>query len=125
MSKGICAGLTHDGEDNSTPGLTWDAKKVIRRDGGTADLGYPRIVKRGEGSLLAVYDFNDGDREERYIAASVVTPAKIKKEPRTALLHCSRSSKPCRRETFAARSGNKAGHPWFGAAGSCQHDMGG
>ncbi|MBX5154759.1 exo-alpha-sialidase [Rhizobium lentis] len=57
-------------------GQTWGAEKVIRGDGGTADLGYPRMVKRGEGSLLAVYYFNDGDREERYVAASIVTPAK-------------------------------------------------
>ncbi|TBY72630.1 sialidase family protein [Rhizobium leguminosarum] len=60
-------------------GRTWGAEKIIRRDGGTADLGYPKLVKRGDGSLLAVYYFNDGDREERYIAASIVTPAKDQK----------------------------------------------
>ncbi|MFL5011181.1 sialidase family protein [Rhizobium sp.] len=57
-------------------GRTWGAETVIRSDGGTADLGYPKLVQRGDGSLLAVYYFNDGDREERYIAASIVTPAK-------------------------------------------------
>lgn len=57
-------------------GQTWGAEKVIRSDGGTADLGYPRMVNRGEASLLAVYYFNDGDREERYVAASIVAPAK-------------------------------------------------
>ncbi|MBB4194924.1 hypothetical protein GGE45_004844 [Rhizobium aethiopicum] len=57
-------------------GQTWGAEKVIRSDGGTADLGYPRIAECGEGSLLAVYYFNDGDREERYLAASILTPAR-------------------------------------------------
>ncbi|MBY3515927.1 exo-alpha-sialidase [Rhizobium laguerreae] len=63
-------------------GRTWGAEKIIRSDGGTADLGYPRLVNRSDGSLLAVYYFNDGDREERYIAASIVTPAKDQ-EPET------------------------------------------
>jgi hypothetical protein len=53
-------------------GQTWGAEKIIRSDGGTADLGYPRVVKRDQTSILAVYYFNDGEGEERYIAASIV-----------------------------------------------------
>ncbi|MEH7910144.1 sialidase family protein [Rhizobium laguerreae] len=77
-------------------GRTWGAEKIIRSDGGTADLGYPRLVKRGDGSLLAVYYFNDGDREERYIAASIVTPAKDQEREGAwdGAASCSRSSEP-------------------------------
>jgi hypothetical protein len=59
---------------SSDDGRTWSAEKTIRSDGGTADLGYPRVVKRDQASILAVYYFNDGEGEERYIAASIVAP---------------------------------------------------
>ncbi|MBY5368327.1 sialidase family protein [Rhizobium leguminosarum] len=77
-------------------GRTWGAETIIRSGGGTADLGYPRLVKRGDGSLLAAYYFNDGDREERYIAASIVTPGKDQRPAGAwdGAASCSRSSEP-------------------------------
>jgi hypothetical protein len=53
-------------------GNGWSEEKVIRDDGGTPDLGYPRIVARHDGSLLTIYYFNQGKGEERYIAASLI-----------------------------------------------------
>ncbi|EJC75359.1 BNR/Asp-box repeat protein [Rhizobium leguminosarum bv. trifolii WSM2012] len=58
---------------SSDQGRTWSAETIIRCDGGTPDLGYARVVKTGEGSILAVYYFNDGSGAERYIAASAIT----------------------------------------------------
>jgi hypothetical protein len=44
----------------------------VRDDGGSPDLGYPKVVALGHASVLAVYYFNEGGAEERYIAASLV-----------------------------------------------------
>ena len=54
-------------------GATWDAPIVLRADGGTPDLGYPRTVLRADGTLLTVYYFNDGTGTERYIAGTIFT----------------------------------------------------
>lgn len=56
-------------------GTTWSRERIIRDDGGTPDLGYPRLVAREDGTLLAVYYFNQGEGEERYIAASIIEMA--------------------------------------------------
>ena len=53
-------------------GRNWSDEKIIRDDGGTPDLGYPRIVAGKDGTILAVYYFNQGKGEERYIAASII-----------------------------------------------------
>lgn len=53
-------------------GSTWSAKTAIRSDGGGPDLGYARTAVRPDGSLLAVYYFNEGDDCERFIAASIL-----------------------------------------------------
>jgi hypothetical protein len=58
---------------SSDDGRTWSAETTIRSDGGTAD---PLSSRREARSSLAVYYFNDGEGEERYIAASIVTPSR-------------------------------------------------
>jgi hypothetical protein len=40
---------------------TWDGEIVLRADGGSWDLGYPRTVCRTDGSLVTVYYFNTAD----------------------------------------------------------------
>jgi hypothetical protein len=52
---GIRARLSEDG------GRTWGSELVLRDDGGSWDLGYPRVVETEPGRLLAVYYFNRGD----------------------------------------------------------------
>jgi hypothetical protein len=53
-------------------GRTWSGEVVLRDDGGTPDLGYPKIVRMSDRGLLAVYYFNGGAQCERYIAATLV-----------------------------------------------------
>jgi hypothetical protein len=53
-------------------GGTWICDKALRSDGGTPDLGYPRVVRVGDNRLLVVYYINDGEGEERYIAATKI-----------------------------------------------------
>lgn len=52
-------------------GGTWSEDLIVRADGGTPDLGYPRTVLRPDGALLTAYYFNRGADDERHIAASI------------------------------------------------------
>ncbi len=59
-------------EDN---GQTWDDEFVLRDDGASWDLGYPRTVQRTDGKCVTVYYFHHPDQPERYIAATIWDPA--------------------------------------------------
>lgn len=71
---GIRARLSADG------GRTWQPELILRDDGGSYDLGYPRVVQRSDGKVLAAYYFNrTGDSVRcdggvRHIAATIFTP---------------------------------------------------
>ena len=57
--------------------VTWGEEIVLRDDGGSWDLGYPRTLLRPDGSLVTVYYFNDKTDPVqchggvRYIAATL------------------------------------------------------
>lgn len=42
-------------------GATWGPEMVLRDDGGSGDLGYPRTVLREDGTLVTAYYFNSKD----------------------------------------------------------------
>lgn len=59
-------------------GRTWSAETVLR-DGfasgdNDADFGYPRLVPRADGSVVAIYYWADAVRPQQYIAASIWRP---------------------------------------------------
>jgi hypothetical protein len=56
---------------SSDEGQTWSPQLILRGDGRSWDLGYPRTVQRTDGKLVTIYYFNDPSQEERYIAATV------------------------------------------------------
>lgn len=58
---GVRAKLSADG------GLTWGPEIVLRDDGLTGDLGYPRSVARPDGQVLTAYYFNGPRDEDRTI----------------------------------------------------------
>ena len=64
-------------EDN---GQIWGPELVLRDDGGSWDLGYPRIVKLAGGRVLVAYYFNRADDTiqcnggVRHIAGTIFTP---------------------------------------------------
>lgn len=68
---GIRAVVSEDG------GSTWGAEIVLRDDGGSWDLGYPRTMLRPDGTLVTVYYFNSKtdpiqqDGGVRHIAATL------------------------------------------------------
>lgn len=67
----IVARLSGDG------GRTWSGRVVLRDDGASRDIGYPRSVQRPDGKVVTTYYFNDAAHgPERYIAATIWDPAK-------------------------------------------------
>lgn len=65
----MCAKLSDDG------GKTWGPELVLRNDGNTTDMGYPRTVQRPDGKVVTVYYFADGkEGPERFIAATIWAP---------------------------------------------------
>jgi hypothetical protein len=71
---GIRARISEDG------GRRWGSEIVLRDDGGSWDLGYPRVVETEPGTLLAVYYFNRADDPlqlnggVRHIARTIFSP---------------------------------------------------
>jgi len=55
----------------SDDGQKWSDEIILRADGGSPDLGYPRMVQRPDGKIITVYYFNDHPEGERYIAATI------------------------------------------------------
>jgi len=52
-------------------GETWGEEIILRSDGGTTDLGYPRTTLLPDGSLVTAYYFNDTPQGERYIGGTL------------------------------------------------------
>ena len=63
---GIRMKISEDG------GKSWGEELVLRKDGATWDLGYPRMVLNGEGKLVIMYYFTTIDRYEQHIEASII-----------------------------------------------------
>ena len=66
---GIRARLSKD------EGQSWSKEIILRDDAGCWDLGYPRSVQRPDGKIVSAYYFNDHPDTERYIAATIWSPA--------------------------------------------------
>lgn len=66
---GMRARLSADG------GRTWAREIILRKDGGGRDLGYPRTVQRPDGKIVTIYYFHDQPKGDRYIAATIWSPA--------------------------------------------------
>jgi hypothetical protein len=71
---GVRARITGD------EGRTWGPEIVLRDDGLTGDLGYPRSAVRPDGKVVTVYYFNGPRDEDRTIQATIWTapPASVR-----------------------------------------------
>ena len=71
---GVRCRLSEDG------GVTWGREMILRDDGGSWDLGYPRVIEHETGRLLVIYAFNRADDPiqldggVRHIASTEFTP---------------------------------------------------
>jgi hypothetical protein len=52
-------------------GSTWGAEIILRDDGRTWDLGYPRTVQRPDGKLVTAYYHTTPENPQQHIAATV------------------------------------------------------
>jgi len=55
-------------------GQTWSSEFILRQDGASWDIGYPRIVQREDGNCVTIYYYHHPDQPERYIAATIWDP---------------------------------------------------
>lgn len=55
-------------EDN---GATWGENIILRSDGGSHDIGYPRTIQRADGSMVTAYYYTDTCGGACYIAATI------------------------------------------------------
>ncbi len=67
-SYGIRARISRDN------GKTWGREIVLRDDGATWDLGYPRSVQRGDGKVVTIYYYTTAAHPEQHIAATIWDP---------------------------------------------------
>ncbi len=67
-SYGIRARISRDN------GRTWGREIVLRDDGATWDLGYPRSVQRGDGKVATIYYYTTAAHPEQHIAATIWDP---------------------------------------------------
>jgi hypothetical protein len=58
-------------------GKTWSDEIVLRDDGGTWDLGYPRMMQRPDGKLVTIYYHNTRQNPEPHIVATIWDPDTI------------------------------------------------
>lgn len=59
---------------SSDEGKTWGPEIILRDDGLTGDLGYPRAIVRPDGKVLTVYYFNGPRDEDRTIQGTLWLP---------------------------------------------------
>lgn len=60
---------------SSDNGRSWSRDYILRNDGSGRDLGYPRVVQRPDGKIVALYYFMDAETgPERYISATIWEP---------------------------------------------------
>jgi hypothetical protein len=63
---------------SSDNGKSWGEETFLRHDGGTWDLGYPRMVQRPDGKVITMYYFNTKQVPAQHIAATIWDPDKVK-----------------------------------------------
>jgi hypothetical protein len=58
-------------------GRSWGEEIVLRADGRTWDIGYPRMVQRSDGKLVTMYYYTTAANPEQHIAASIWDPNQL------------------------------------------------
>lgn len=62
---------------SSDQGRTWGNEIILRSDGRTWDLGYPRMVQRSDGNLVTIYYYTTSEHPEQHIAATIWDPQRF------------------------------------------------
>jgi hypothetical protein len=64
---------------SSDNGKTWGEEIALREDARTWDIGYPRMVQRGDGKIVTVYYITTATDPQQHIAATIWDPAVVAK----------------------------------------------
>jgi len=60
---------------SSDGGHSWGRELILHDNGGGRDFGYPVSVQRPDGKIVTIYYFHDEPKSDRYIAATIWSPA--------------------------------------------------
>ena len=63
---------------SSDNGMTWGEEIVLRSDGGTWDLGYPRMLVRPDGKVVVMYYYNTKEIPAQHIGVTMWDPGMVK-----------------------------------------------
>jgi len=58
-------------------GKSWGDEFVVRADGATWDLGYPRMVMNADGKIVIIYYFTTKENYAQHIAVSIIDPINL------------------------------------------------
>jgi Neuraminidase (sialidase) len=61
-------------------GQTWGEEIILRNDGDSWDIGYPRTIQRADGKIVTVYYYKDASSKERFISATIWDAGKKEKK---------------------------------------------
>ena len=64
----VCAVVSRD------KGKTWEEPVVLRKTGGSGDMGYTRAVELGDGTIVTAYYLNEDNAGERFIEVTRWNP---------------------------------------------------
>jgi len=56
-------------------GQSWSREMVLNGNAASWDIGYPRTVQRTDGKCVSIYYHHEGERQERFIAATIWQPS--------------------------------------------------
>lgn len=55
-------------------GQSWSRERILNDNAASWDIGYPRTVQRADGKCVSIYYHHEGERKERYVAATIWEP---------------------------------------------------
>lgn len=58
-------------------GQSWTEETILRGDGSSWDIGYPRTIQRADGKCVTIYYYHNTDEPERFIAATIWDPKEV------------------------------------------------
>ncbi len=58
-------------------GRTWGPQILLREDGRNWDIGYPRVMQRADGKVIAFYYYSTPEQPQQFIAATIFDPGSL------------------------------------------------
>ena len=62
------------GRISDDDGQSWSDEFILRQDGASWDIGYPRTVQRADGNCVTIYYYHHSDQLDRNIVGTIWNP---------------------------------------------------